>query len=579
MTDRKPPRGRREKPRETLRTPGSAKPRAARTRPRRKRRDPLFWAQIGAACAFVCLASGALFLAAKPRGESPGAALAEDLATGSIPASAPRLSLRASEELLGTHFAAISGGANLQRQMLDALRTEAEGGQDALLKAAVRRAETGDFAALSALAEAAYEAAPEDSPESREAALILGALIFPDGDPERGAALLQEAAEQTEAEVWPWLLLARAQAHLGRGPEALAALTRAEEAARTDSGRLAAVEGRLGLGALAGEPAELRLLAGEALDRAAGMAAQKPADPQAQRGLLLATLRLGDAAARAGEAAEAEAVYERALRLARNLGEAHPAHLPLQRDLGQVQTRLGRMAELRGDLVEARKRHEARVTVARRLAQAAPDSLRERLELAFSLELLADLAVALDYPTVARRQFAEAAGILEDMAGAAPSDSARSLSGLHRKIGNLALAEGDLPEARRRFEAGLDLTRRLNAADPDSPAALGALGAVVKRLGELAVAEGDLSEAGRRFREGVDLDERLARSGPERQDAAVEAVSGLLRLAQIEPDKARGHYLRAREILRPLAAQKRLSPLQERSLAAIERLLAGGPPS
>ncbi|MGH3935295.1 MAG: hypothetical protein ACRDS1_10030, partial [Pseudonocardiaceae bacterium] len=90
----------------------------------------------------------------------------------------------------------------------------------------------------------------------------------------------------------------------------------------------------------------------------------------------------------------------------------------------------------------------------------------------------------------------------------------RDLSVSHNRLGDLAVAAGDLGVAERRFQAGLGIAERLAAADPSNTAWQRDLSISHDRLGDLAVAAGDLGVAEQRLQAGLGIRERLAAADP-----------------------------------------------------------------
>ncbi|MCA1672899.1 MAG: hypothetical protein LC799_12110, partial [Actinobacteria bacterium] len=82
------------------------------------------------------------------------------------------------------------------------------------------------------------------------------------------------------------------------------------------------------------------------------------------------------------------------------------------------------------------------------------------------------------------------------------------------KLGDLAVAAGDLASAQQRFQAALTIAERLAAADPTNTAWQRDLSINHHKLGDLAVAAGDLASAQQRFQAALTIRERLAAADP-----------------------------------------------------------------
>ena len=129
---------------------------------------------------------------------------------------------------------------------------------------------------------------------------------------------------------------------------------------------------------------------------------------------------------------------------------------------------------------------------------------------------LGDLAVAEGNLPEARRLFGEARGIMQRLAESDPGNATwqRDLSVSLNKLGELAVAEGNLPEAQRLFGEARGIAQRLAESDPGNATWQRDLSVDLNKLGELAVAEGNLPEAQRLFGEARGIRQRLAESDP-----------------------------------------------------------------
>ena len=94
------------------------------------------------------------------------------------------------------------------------------------------------------------------------------------------------------------------------------------------------------------------------------------------------------------------------------------------------------------------------------------------------------------------------------------ADRQRDLSVSFEKLGDLATAQGNLPEAQRLFGEALLIAQRLAESDPANAEWQRDLYVSFIRLGELATAQGNLPEAQRLFGESLRIAQRLAESDP-----------------------------------------------------------------
>jgi hypothetical protein len=102
------------------------------------------------------------------------------------------------------------------------------------------------------------------------------------------------------------------------------------------------------------------------------------------------------------------------------------------------------------------------------------------------------------------------------LAAADPANTAwqRDLSVSRDKLGDVAVAGGDLAGAGGHYRAGLAIRERLAAADPANTAWQRDLSVSREKLGDVAVAGGDLAGAGEHYRAGLAIAERLAAADP-----------------------------------------------------------------
>ncbi|MET9224723.1 CHAT domain-containing protein [Lentzea sp. NPDC003310] len=106
--------------------------------------------------------------------------------------------------------------------------------------------------------------------------------------------------------------------------------------------------------------------------------------------------------------------------------------------------------------------------------------------------------------------------IAERLAVADPGNAEyqRDLSVSHNRLGDVAVAMGDIGTAREHFQAGLDIAERLAVADPGNAEYQRDLSISHEKLGGVAVAMGDIGTAREYFQTGLDIAQRLAVADP-----------------------------------------------------------------
>ncbi len=128
-----------------------------------------------------------------------------------------------------------------------------------------------------------------------------------------------------------------------------------------------------------------------------------------------------------------------------------------------------------------------------------------------------DLAVAEGDLQGAMRRFTDSLQISERLAAIDPAraDLQHALSVSYNKLGELALKQGDLPGAMQLFTNGLQIRARLAASEPANDTWQLALSVSHRLLGDLAEAQGDVPGAILHNTEYHRITERLAASDPE----------------------------------------------------------------
>ena len=150
------------------------------------------------------------------------------------------------------------------------------------------------------------------------------------------------------------------------------------------------------------------------------------------------------------------------------------------------------------------------------LAKSTPANAEWQRDLSASHNMLGDLAMAQGDLPGAMRRFTDALQISERLAVIDPANAEwqRDLWVSNGKLGDLATSQGNFPEASKRWAAANQITERLAASDPANAAWQRDLSLSHDKLGDLAVAQGDLPGALRRFTDALQIRERLAASDP-----------------------------------------------------------------
>ena len=137
-------------------------------------------------------------------------------------------------------------------------------------------------------------------------------------------------------------------------------------------------------------------------------------------------------------------------------------------------------------------------------------------EQAVCFNRLGDLATAQGNLPEAQRLFGKSLRIAQRLADSDPGNAAwqSDLAVSLNKLGDLAKSQGNLPEAQRLFGESLRIAQRLADSDPANAEWQRDLAVSLNKLGDLAKSQGNLPEAQRLFGESLRIAQRLADSDP-----------------------------------------------------------------
>jgi tetratricopeptide (TPR) repeat protein len=206
----------------------------------------------------------------------------------------------------------------------------------------------------------------------------------------------------------------------------------------------------------------------------------RPLIPLAERAWIIVADLEVQALLSAGDLRAAIRQFQAIHQQVENRAAADPANAGWQRDLSVSRNKLGDMAVAAGDLAGAREHFEAGLDIAVRLAAADPANTEWQRDLSVCHNRLGDVAVAAgdlagareqfqaSLDIAAREHFQESLDIASRLVAADPANTGwqRDLSVNHNKLGEAAVAAGDLAGAREHFQASLDIRVRLAAVDP-----------------------------------------------------------------------------------------------------------------
>jgi tetratricopeptide (TPR) repeat protein len=151
-----------------------------------------------------------------------------------------------------------------------------------------------------------------------------------------------------------------------------------------------------------------------------------------------------------------------------------------------------------------------------RLTAVDPGNADWQRDLSVSYERIGNVLVAQGNLPEAMKAFREGLAIAERLARDDPGDAGwqRNLSVLYDRIGDVLVAQGNLPEALKASRDSLPIAERLARGDPDNACWLRNLSVSWIKMGDVLVAQGNLPEALKAFHNSHTIFELLARANP-----------------------------------------------------------------
>jgi len=169
---------------------------------------------------------------------------------------------------------------------------------------------------------------------------------------------------------------------------------------------------------------------------------------------------------------------------------------------------LGRLGETTGSLAEAATAFNAALAAARRKGSDRDEGVAHNE--------IGDVLVAQGNLPEALKSFRDSHDIFDRLAQADPGNAGwqRDLSVSYNKIGDVLVAQGNLAEALKSFRESHDIFNRLAQADPGNAGWQRDLSVSYNKIGDVLVAQGNLAEALTSFRDSHDIFDRLAKADP-----------------------------------------------------------------
>ncbi len=140
-------------------------------------------------------------------------------------------------------------------------------------------------------------------------------------------------------------------------------------------------------------------------------------------------------------------------------------------------------------------------------------------------------------------------------------------------LGNVLVAQGNLPEAQKTYRDGLAIADRLAKSDPGNAGWQRDLSVSYEKVGDVLVAQGDGPGALASYRDSLTIRDRLAKSDPGNAEWQRDLLVSHEKLANAGDDP-RSQYLEIVRILRELQSTGRLAPADKEWPAEAEAELA-----
>ena len=265
--------------------------------------------------------------------------------------------------------------------------------------------------------------------------------------------------------------------------------------------------GKLGDMAMAqGNLEEAAKVYGESLEVRKKLAEGDPTNTGWQRDLSVSYNKLGDVAMAQGNLEEAAKVYGESLEVRKKLAEGDPTNTGWQRDLSVSYDRIGDVAVDQGNLEEAAKAYGESLEIRKKLAEGDPTNTGWQFDLGISnggLGTYSSHRVPGNLPRASDAYREKPSPGCKTLAEGDPTNTGwqRDLSVSYNKLGDVAMAQGNLEEAAKDYGESLAIFKKLAEGDPTNTGWQFDLGISNERLGDVFLAQGDLPRASDAYRE------------------------------------------------------------------------------
>ena len=165
------------------------------------------------------------------------------------------------------------------------------------------------------------------------------------------------------------------------------------------------------------------------------------------------------------------------------------------------------------------------------------------------------------------RIYQDALNITEHLASRDPENAGwqRDLSVCHEKMGDIAVAQGNLAQAETSYQAGLEIRKHLASRNPDNADWQHDLSVSHGKIGDIALAQENLPQAETSYQAALEIADRLASRDPDNVGWQRDLAFSYAKLAGISED-ARPLWYQACDIWQNLDRQGKLAPTDRPAL-------------
>jgi len=291
---------------------------------------------------------------------------------------------------------------------------------------------------------------------------------------------------------------------------------------------------------LPGSTPARELLVKRALEYLDSLSQESNGDPELQRDLISAYLKVGNVLgnpnnANLGDTAGALQSYRKALAIAERLTAVNSADAQAYRFLGVISEKMSDVQAGTGDVPGAVESARRSLAISRAIAETTPTNPEARQYLAISHIKLGDVLGNSNFPNLgdqagAMQNYRLSSEILEYLNG---TDSAnpkthRLLGLIYERIGTMLELDGKVDEALNTYRQSLAIRDLLATAYPTNTDAVRDAAVAHEKIGNIMTAKGELTEALESRRKSLEIFQSLVHADPQnvqaRQSLAISYI-------------------------------------------------------